>query len=148
MSSPAKVSYLVLRMTWSHIYYFLVFPCSWLDCSSLWLIYMTGSWLNDKWSIKIAVILLADILFQHFCSFTLSYRFDINTLRPRQIVWSISRRHFLKMFEFWIKISWKFVPKSPINYIPALVQIMAWRHPGDKPLSEPMIVSLPMHICF
>ena len=24
---------------------------------------------------------------------------------------------------------------------------MAWRRPGDKPLSEPMIVSLPMHIC-
>ena len=24
---------------------------------------------------------------------------------------------------------------------------MAWRHPGDKPLSEPMMVSLPTHIC-
>ena len=24
---------------------------------------------------------------------------------------------------------------------------MAWRHPGDKPLSEPMVVSLPTHIC-
>ena len=24
---------------------------------------------------------------------------------------------------------------------------MAWRRPGDKPLSEPMMVSLPMHIC-
>ena len=45
-----------------------------------------------------------------------------------------------------IKISLKFVPKGPID-IPALVQIMAWRHPGDKPLSEPMIVSLPMDIC-
>ena len=33
-----------------------------------------------------------------------------------------------------------------MNNIPALVQIMAWRHPGVKPLSEPMIVSLPMHI--
>ena len=35
------------------------------------------------------------------------------------------------------KISMKFVPKGPINNIPALVQIMAWRRPGDKPLSEP-----------
>ena len=26
------------------------------------------------------------------------------------------------------------------KYIPALVQVMAWRRPGDKPLSEPMIV--------
>ena len=38
-----------------------------------------------------------------------------------------------------IKISLKFVPKGPINKIPALVQIMAWCRPGDKPLSEPMM---------
>ena len=28
------------------------------------------------------------------------------------------------------------MPKGPINNIPALVQIMAWPRPGDKPLSE------------
>ena len=46
-----------------------------------------------------------------------------------------------------IKISLKFVPKGPINNIPALVQIMAWHRPGDKPLSEPMMVKLLTHIC-
>ena len=46
-----------------------------------------------------------------------------------------------------IKISLKFVSKGPINNIPALVQIMAWRWPGDKPLSEPMMVRLLTHIC-
>ena len=45
-----------------------------------------------------------------------------------------------------IKISLKFVPMGPINNIPAMVQIMAWRRPGDKPLSEPMVVSLSTHI--
>ena len=45
-----------------------------------------------------------------------------------------------------IKISLKFVPKGPINNSPALVQIMAWRRPGDKPLSEAMMVSLLTHI--
>ena len=45
------------------------------------------------------------------------------------------------------KISLKFVPKGPINNIPALVQIMAWRRPGDKPLFKPMMDSLPTHIC-
>ena len=45
-----------------------------------------------------------------------------------------------------IKISLKFVSYGPINNIPALVQIMAWRRPGDKPLSEPMMVSLLTHI--
>ena len=46
-----------------------------------------------------------------------------------------------------MKISLKFVPKGPINNIPALVQIMAWCWPGNKPLSEPMTVSLLTHIC-
>ena len=39
-----------------------------------------------------------------------------------------------------IKISLKFVPKGLFNNIPELVQIMAWRRLGDKPLSEPMMV--------
>ena len=39
-----------------------------------------------------------------------------------------------------------FVSKGPINNIAALVQIMAWRRPGDKPLSDPMMVSLLTHI--
>ena len=46
-----------------------------------------------------------------------------------------------------IKISLKYVPEGPIDNIPALVQIIAWRRPGDKPLSEPMIVNLLTHIC-
>ena len=33
------------------------------------------------------------------------------------------------------EISLKFVPSSPIDNIPSLVQIMAWRLPGVKPLS-------------
>ena len=41
----------------------------------------------------------------------------------------------------------KFVPKDLSNNIPALVFIMAWRRPGDKPLSEPMMVRSLTHIC-
>ena len=41
----------------------------------------------------------------------------------------------------------KFVSKGRINNIPSLVQIMAWRRPGDKPLSEHMMVRLPTHTC-
>ena len=63
-----------------------------------------------------------------------------------------SKRHFQSYFfneDVWISIyiSLKYVPKGPINNIPASVQIMAWRRPGDKPLSEPLTVSLPTHIC-
>ena len=38
-----------------------------------------------------------------------------------------------------IKMSLKFVPKSHIDDNPALVQIMAWRRIGGKPISEPML---------
>ena len=77
--------------------------------------------------------------------------FFINTLRPRQ-----NGRHFADdIFKciflnenVWIpiQISLKFVPQGPINNIPALVQIMGWRRPGNKPLSGPMMVRLPTHI--
>ena len=75
----------------------------------------------------------------------------LKTLRPRQNGCHFPDNIFKWIFlneNAWIsiKISSKFVPKGLINNIPALVQIMAWRRPGDKPLSEPMI-SLPMDIC-
>ena len=49
----------------------------------------------------------------------------------------------------WISlnISMKYVPKVRIDNIPALVQIMAWRRPGDTPLSKPMMNSLLKHMC-
>ena len=46
-----------------------------------------------------------------------------------------------------ITISLKIILKGPINTIPSSVQKMAWRQPGDKPLSEPMMVRLPTLIC-
>ena len=75
-----------------------------------------------------------------------------NTLRPRQNGHRVADNTFERMFvnknvRILIKISLKFVPKGPINNIPALIQIMAWHRLGDKPLSEPMIVRLPTHIC-
>ena len=38
-----------------------------------------------------------------------------------------------------IQISLKFVPRSPIDNKPALVQVMAWRQIGDKPLAESLM---------
>ena len=75
----------------------------------------------------------------------------LNTLRPRQNGRHFTEDNFKCIFlneNVWIPISvsLKFVPKCLINNNPALVQIMAWRRPGDKPLSEPMMVSLPTHI--
>ena len=76
----------------------------------------------------------------------------INTLRQRQ-----NGRHFADIIFKWIllnenwwiliKISLRFVPRGPIDDILALVQRMAWHRLGNKPLSEPMMVILMMHIC-
>ena len=38
-----------------------------------------------------------------------------------------------------VKISLKFVPKSPIDNKPAFVQVMAWCWTGNKPLPGPMM---------
>ena len=96
--------------------------------------------------------LLHKLWYGHYSHQSLSIGKHVDSLRPRQ-----NRRHFADdVFKcnflnenVWIpiKISLKFVPKGPINNMPALVQIMAWRRPGDKPLSEPMMVSSLTHIC-
>ena len=41
----------------------------------------------------------------------------------------------------WMKIAvfFKYVCNDPIDNNPALVQMMAWRQTGDKPLSEQMV---------
>ena len=38
-----------------------------------------------------------------------------------------------------IQISLKFIPRSPIDNKPTLVQVMAWRRIGDWPLPELMM---------
>ena len=45
----------------------------------------------------------------------------------------------MKLYEFRLEFHWTLFPKRPINNIAALVQIMAWRRPGDKPLFKPML---------
>ena len=77
----------------------------------------------------------------------MAYYIEAET-KCRRFAEDTSKRIFLnENVRISIKISLKFVPKGPINNIPSLVQIMAWRRSGDKSLSEPMMVSLPTHIC-
>ena len=115
-----------------------------------------GIWLLIHVGIKVNPCLLNGPLIWDFITTTSSLAwwyhwigYLLNTLRPRQngrhLSDDVLKCNFLNEI-VWIpiNISLKFIRKGPINNIPALVQIMAWRHPGDKPLSEPMMVSLPM----
>ena len=75
-----------------------------------------------------------------------------NTFRPRQNCCDFMNDIFECIFlneNVWImiKMSLEFVPKGQIHNIPAMVQIMTWCHPGDKPLSDPMMVSLLTQLC-
>ena len=96
--------------------------------------------------------------FNGYIEICVLYNFEIkrvisfNTLMPRGnsrlFPDDIFRCNFLNE-NIWIsiEISQRFVPTGQINNIPALVQIMAWRRPGDKQLSEPVLVSLLTHLC-
>ena len=83
---------------------------------------------------------------------SLSCSWRVNTLRPRPNCHHFTDAIFKCIFSnenVWIshKISVKVVPRVQINNIPTSVQIMAWHHPDSELSSEPMMVSLPMHIC-
>ena len=121
-------------------------------------IFYYASW----WCMSVLTVLCVDtwdgcwcftvIMMRCYCSHVMSGEPFINTLGPGQ-----DGRHFPDDIftcsfvneNVWISItiSLKFVPKGPNNNIPALVHIMAWRRPGDKSLSEPMMASLLTHIC-
>ena len=47
--------------------------------------------------------------------------------------------YFNKNEGILIQMSLKFVPRSPINNKPAVVQVMAWHQTSDKPLPEPVL---------
>ena len=116
-----------------------------LNCSQIW----------EQFYVKTMQRIISLDLLTGWLIYTVFGHFKynaVNSLRPRRNgrynADDIFNCIFLKE-NVWIptKISLKFVPKGPINNIPALVQIMAWRRPGDKPLSEPMLIFAPTHIC-
>ena len=68
----------------------------------------------------------------------------VNQSPPGQDGRHFGRRHFQTHFLQWnikisIQISLKFVPGDLIDNTSALVQVMAWRRAGDKPLPKAMM---------
>ena len=106
--------------------------------------------------INIILTAIDDILIEYGCIYFLA-----SNRKQLWLYWKDGRAHSThwgrsKMVDIaqtafsnvWIsiKISLSFVPKGLIINIPVLVQIIAWRRPGDKLLSELMVVSLLTHI--
>ena len=117
---------------------------SYLNHPSVSKSYWTKAWLK-AWFGRMLSIISPRIAYLHDSDI-------INTLRRRWNYHNFADEIFkcISVNEnVWIsiKISLKFVTKVLINDTPALVQKMAWRRSGDKPLSELMMVSLLTHIC-
>ena len=111
-----------------------------------------------RWHITLIITMLWRQHRVHLMPFS-SWRHDMETPSALLTYWSrgkmaaISKTTFshafswIKMYEYEIHISLQFVPEGQINYVLALVPIMAWHRPGDTPFSESMVVNLPTHIC-
>ena len=134
-----------------------------IPVSSLQEVYHTATWIGDilRWqdfqinSLKRESCILIEISLM-----CVSNCWTDNKSALTQIIWcctaykllpelkTLSLRHWGqdKMAIFQTTF-WNAPTKGPIENIPALVQIMAWRRPGDKPLSEPLMIRLSTHIC-
>ena len=50
---------------------------------------------------------------------------------------------WMKMYKFQLRFHWSFFPRVQLSKF-QYWKIMAWHQPGDKPLSDPMLISLLM----
>ena len=122
-----------------------------------------GKFILPRENHKLAYILLTSIsrysdldmqnsIFHQQASSALQFHRHINTLWPiqngRHIADDVFRCILLNQnILISFRISLKFVPNGPISNSPETVEIMTWRRSGAKPLSEPMMLGLPTHIC-
>ena len=139
-----KFSWYCEKTRWKALYFYMINMIC-MMCVFIWIFtqlhfyLIDDSYVGQKYGIEFS------------CQFRCRNMSCEITLRPRQNGRHFPDDIFNSIFlneNVWtpIKFSLTFVPKGPINNILALVQIMAWRRLGDKPLSEPMIVRLPTHI--
>ena len=134
--------------TWQEFCTLFVFVCGWYQSRMLCLLRPSLVWWRRSYNYRNTPVSVKHPLKMYVNT---SHESTINSLTPRlnrrPFTDDIFKCIFLNENE-WIspRISLKFVPKVRINNIQALVQIMAWRRPSDKPLSEPVMVSLLTHI--
>ena len=117
---------------------------------SVWFNHWSLQWLNQFFNLHITKLMPIYLSLPYWINYSIICYGQFQILTHWGWEMPFSRWHFqmslMKMYELY-KISPKCILKSPINNVLALVQIMAWCWASDKPLSEPMMVNLLMHIC-
>ena len=106
------------------------------------------SYFFQCWIVRIGHVTLLAITGYEALVCVSHYTSSVNTLRPRQNGPHFTDDIFKCMFVnekfcILIKDSLKFVPKGPINNNTALIQVVAWRRTGGKPL--PWTNAHPVH---
>ena len=116
------------------------------------LLQSAGLWREAFYSLNMAwSVIQYTVCYRNYTQgFVVLWFVVVNTLKQRQNCRHFADDTFKRIFlnqnvRNSISISLKFVPKGLIHNITSLVQIMVWRQPGDKPLSEPMMVRLLTH---
>ena len=66
-------------------------------------------------------------------------RAKVQALRPQHNGCHFQIIFFIEKCCIWNKMPLKYVLEGPIDNKSPLMQIMAWRRPGDKPLPDPML---------
>ena len=136
-------------MTWN-VNICIMFPLK--NLARKGLMYVSGSGTYGVCHLVILLYHKIPVVMLRIMAFEFWFYPDFNTLRPRQNGSHFADDIFKCIFlneNVWISIniSFKFVPQSPLHNISALIEILAWRRPGDKLLSGPIMVRLPRHIC-
>ena len=114
--------------------YNLVFSTgfSWLSMFEFWLYATVSSWGFNWWDVSISSVKPSVT-----CHIPIS---SVNSSPPEQNGCHFANNIFLtENGKILIQFSLKFVPKSPIGNKSTLVQVMACRLFGAKPLPEPML---------
>ena len=134
-----------------HLFIFFVLFCFSSIVRSWWffMIYSTiffryASYHQHAANISIYMISLFGDQWHHMVTKLLVNVDSVNSSPPGQNGLHFADDMFKCIFlnkNIWIsnKISLKYVPWSLIDNMLALVQVMAWRHSGNKSLSEPML---------
>ena len=158
---PAIISWTMIVLesflvTNEHVLREIILPCQW-SVTILTVVYIgymsSAKWRSfypgrDELNVYVCAWMFPWRGVRHVCCNILRI-YLVLTHWGRDKMDTISQKCIFLNENVWItiKISLKFVLKCPIDNIPALVYIMAWWRSGDKPLSEPMMISLLMHIC-
>ena len=129
----------------------IMIPCYWCHQNNLsWIVPLLGTKYELYFfprNIWIRHIMVSSILATYCLDKSPRIVHAVNTLRASKMAAVFADNIYKCIFLtenvlISLNISRKFVLEIPINNIPALVQIMAWRPPNDKPLTEPMMVYL------